>query len=131
MTPLPGPRRAAARFSSSATQVSGSAQSGFITRLDSDGTTDTAFGSGGITSFRFLGRFNTVPTGVAIDPTTGDAAVVCGVIGSGVERGRAFIAKFDTSGNLITSFATNGFETFAPGNARPALSFRHIRCIQR
>ncbi|HET6246589.1 MAG TPA: CARDB domain-containing protein [Tepidisphaeraceae bacterium] len=93
--------------------VTGSAQSGFITRLDSDGTTDASFGASGISTFRF--GANTVPTGVAIDPTTGDA-VVCGVIGSGLS-GQGFIAKFDTSGNLITSFGTNGFVSFAPPNS--------------
>lgn len=82
----------------------------FLTRLNTDGSTDTSFGTLGITTQIINSATNTVLVSAEIQPTTGSIVI------NGSADGAPFLARFDSAGALDTTFGTSsGFELVQAG----------------
>jgi len=94
-------------------EVTPSRTVGSILLLNTNGTIDTAFGSGGMVTVS-LGSIGANIGGLAVQT---DGKIVASVSGIFVARGE--FVRFDPNGSVDTSFGTNGFVTisgsFPPG----------------
>lgn len=92
-------------FASMNDGVGGAEQNAIIAKITADGVFDTSFGGGGIVAFTGLGGgpSNDVFRAVSVDSSDGIY-----VAGDGGQD--AAIAKFQTNGNLDTTFSLDGLE---------------------
>lgn len=89
------------------------AQRGVVVRLNTNGTLDTTFGTGGLATVKF-GDLDQVLTGLAIQT---DGKIL--VVGSGFAGGSGQLARLNTDGTLDTSFGTGGMVALFPVTPGP------------
>jgi uncharacterized delta-60 repeat protein len=94
-----------------------------LTRLNTNGTLDTTFGTGGIATLFATGAF----FAMAIQPN--GEIVVAGSAGPGSSNSYVELARFQTNGTLDTTFGTGGITTttaipFTPFDAAGALALQ-------
>jgi uncharacterized delta-60 repeat protein len=84
------------------------AGTGVVVRLNTNGTLDTSFGSGGSVMIKF-GDLNDLLTGLALQP---DGKIL--VAGSGFAGGSGQLVRLNADGSFDTSFGTDGFVALFP-----------------
>lgn len=102
--------------------VANSTFADILFRLNTNGTLDTTFGSGGIVTIDNTGGF----FALAIQP---NGKIVAAGEGNSGTRSIVQVARFDSNGSLDSSFGTGGFTTttaipFTPFNATIALALQ-------
>jgi uncharacterized delta-60 repeat protein len=88
-------------------------QRGVVVRLNTNGTLDSTFGTGGVVTIKF-GDIDEVLTGLAIQT---DGKIL--VAGSAFAGGSGLIARLNTNGSLDSSFGTSGFVPLYPVTPGP------------
>jgi uncharacterized delta-60 repeat protein len=88
-----------------------------LLRLNSNGTLDSSFGTGGIVTSDFSIDGGAIVFGIAIQP---NGQIVAAAEGGFLDEGS--VGRFNTDGSLDTTFGTNGFATSNSVNSAPGAS---------
>jgi uncharacterized delta-60 repeat protein len=88
-----------------------------LLRLNTNGTLDSSFGTGGIVTSDFSIDGGAIVFGIAIQP---NGQIVAAAEGGFLDEGS--VGRFNTDGSLDTTFGTNGFATSNSVNSAPGAS---------
>ena len=97
--------------------LSGGGATAALLRLNTNGTLDSSFGTGGIVTSDFSITDGAIVFGIAIQP---NGQIVAAAEGGFLDEGS--VGRFNTDGSLDTTFGTNGFATSNSVNSAPGAS---------